>query len=356
MINNEENKKVKIKKNTLQNISMLIGSVFLGVALIILFITTIMSDTVYTITYHDEHNQVNENITSLTSEDEVKLIDLEEQQDNNGYGFRFVGWSTDEEFTNIIDSLKNVSSDMDLYASYEKYSIGLSYTSNGDMVDGLGTVTHKDIIIPSKINGNDIIGIEENAFLESDITSVYIPDSIVKINDFAFSTCTSLVDIRFPDKLTTVGTAVFIDCVLLASIELPENITTLGMLMFYGCTSLTSVTIPSSVTNLPDATFAVCSQLETVNLSDGLLSIGEGAFAECTSLVSIELPNSVTNIDTHLFVDCTSLTTVVLPKDLTELSNYFFDGCTSLQNIVIPDSVTYIGNQFFLVVHHYKIL
>ena len=63
------------------------------------------------------------------------------------------------------------------------------------------------------------------SLIDRSITSITIPDSIIKIGEEAFAYCTSLTSVTIPDGITTIRESAF------------EN-----------CTSLTSVTIPSTTT------------------------------------------------------------------------------------------------------------
>lgn len=97
------------------------------------------------------------------------------------------------------------------------------------IVDGDGILqkykgSGKDIIIPSEAEGVAIIGIGEEAFFGSDITSVELPDSI-----------------------ETIGLCAFEDCASLKTVKLSSGMAKLDDI-FTGCTSLEKVIIPASIT------------------------------------------------------------------------------------------------------------
>lgn len=70
-----------------------------------------------------------------------------------------------------------------------------------------------------------------------------MPNSVTKIDDCAFSDCTSLQSIVIPDGVTTIGTRAFIRCDNLQSIEIPDSVTLIGIDVFRDCRSLQSITI-----------------------------------------------------------------------------------------------------------------
>ncbi|MDR2921812.1 MAG: leucine-rich repeat domain-containing protein [Treponema sp.] len=75
--------------------------------------------------------------------------------------------------------------------------------------------------------------------------SFTIPNSVTSIEEWAFSSCTSLTSVTIPNSVTSIGSA------------------------FGGCTSLTSVTIPASVTSIGAWAFAICTSLTNVTFATG---------------------------------------------------------------------------------------
>ncbi len=84
------------------------------------------------------------------------------------------------------------------------------------------------VSIPSATNGYPIVSIGDDAFLNSAITSLMIPDSVTSIGYEAFGLCASLA---------TVNDAL-------------NGITNIAQYAFFTCTNLTSLAIPSGVTIL----------------------------------------------------------------------------------------------------------
>ena len=257
---------------------------------------------------------------------------------------------------------------------YATGSIGLMFTSNGNgtcYVDGIGTCTDTDIVIPSIYNGKAVTSIGDHAFKScSKLTSIVIPDSVTSIGSSAFSSCSSLTSVTIgnsvtsigsnafygcsgltsvtiPDSVTSIGDYAFAWCSGLTSIEIPDSVTSIGDRAFYECSGLTSVTIGNSVTSIGDWAFSSCSKLTSVTIGNSVTSIGDYAFYSCSSLTSIVIPDSVTSIGSSAFCNCSSLTSVTIGNSVTSISSYAFKSCSSLTSIVIPDSVTSIGDYVF---------
>ena len=174
------------------------------------------------------------------------------------------------------------------------------------------------------------------------VQEVIIEDGVTRINDYAFSACTSLKSITIPDSVTYIGDDAFSACTSLKSITIPDSVTEIGDDAFWNCNSLKSVTIPDSVTYIGRA-FEYCTNLSSITIPNGVKSIGQYAFYYCESLASVTIPDSVTRIGEKAFYYCTSLTSITIPDSVTDIGDYAFCDCKSLKSITIPESVTEIG-------------
>ena len=132
-----------------------------------------------------------------------------------------------------------------------------------------------EVTIPSEINGVKVTIIGGQTFLtRENLKKVVIPDSIVQIEETAFSECKNLTDINIPETISTI-----------------EGLT------FDGCESLTEITIPSSVTKIETWAFLDCTGLKKIVIPDSVTEIESGAFQDCTSLSDVTLPEHFNNED-----------------------------------------------------------
>ena len=125
--------------------------------------------------------------------------------------------------------------------------------------------------------------IGERAFMNDGINRVTIPDSITRIENYAFAYSK------------------------LISIEIPQSVTYIGYAAFAYCSAIESVTIPSSVTALGPYAFAYCSSLEEVNVEAQIDTLYIGTFK---GIVANDFSGIYTN---------TSLTKISLPSTLKYL-------------------------------------
>ena len=125
----------------------------------------------------------------------------------------------------------------------------------------LGETCSGDIIIP-----DNVTRIADDAFRESKIKSVVIPESVKNIGESAFSHCSYLESVIIPEGITCISEYAFSHCNSLSTVILPEGLTNIDGYAFIECTKLVSVNIPKNVTNIGTCAFSYCSRLTSVFL------------------------------------------------------------------------------------------
>lgn len=97
---------------------------------------------------------------------------------------------------------------------------------------------------------------------------VVIPDkvdgySIVGIDSRAFQYCMGVTEVTIPNTVKTIGICAFY-CAGLTTLTIPDSVTTISNQAFQNCQRLTTVTIGSGVTTIDNYAFSDCTSLETV--------------------------------------------------------------------------------------------
>ncbi len=250
---------------------------------------------------------------------------------------------------------------------------GFRFEENDDgtctLVEYTGDAT--DVVIPSVDGiGRTVKYIGSTAFSGKAINSVYIPDSVERIEFRAFWNCTFLTEVRLSESLKEIDSSAFAGCASLEeitiprtmkvigeyalansgieSVQIPDTVVSIGNNAFNGCTKLTSVCIPDSVTTIGERAFSDCSVLENVTLSQQLTSIDNSAFANCKELSAIIIPDSVKTMGSGVFQSCENLAEATLSSQLRIIPSDTFWGCTDLSQIDIPDAVTTIEESAFM--------
>ena len=187
-----------------------------------------------------------------------------------------------------------------------------------------------------------------NAFSNSTIKRVVLPEGLHTISSAAFAWCEQLEEIQFPSTLKMIDEVAFANCSSLKEIVLTEGLEFIGAGAFHACSSAEKAILPSTLTTLSRRVFDFCVSLKEVIIPDSITSIQDGVFSHCESLRSIHLPDGISRISNWAFADCTSLTDFNFPASLEEICDVAFLNCASLKRIDIPATVTKLGRQCFV--------
>lgn len=190
-------------------------------------------------------------------------------------------------------------------------------------------------------NGGRSIG--EDAFRDcSSLEGVIFENTVLeKISDGAFWGCSALSSIALPDSVTEIERNAFFETGL-RNIQLPEKLTLIGGGAFCNCKNLKQVQLPPQLKELGEGAFFNCENLAQIQLPSQLNKLGTDAFRDCTSLDKIDIPAGLKQIESATFCN-TGLTSVTLHEGLTKIEDWAFHDCLKLKKIRIPKSVTDIG-------------
>ena len=249
--------------------------------------------------------------------------------------------------------------------------------------------TVKNVLIPAKIDGVTIVGIDPYVFVNRDdyfgyvndnttLASVSIPNTMEEIGENAFMRCTALSTLRFApgSKLKTIGADAFQGCSSIISLAIPDGVENIGDGAFYGLEKLKYLTMSGEVdasgwiswwgidTLTLTGTYVFGRapadrddylwdnplpgrNARKVILSEGITSIGEYAFNHCQNLKEIVLPASLQTIGAYAFNSCQSLEKLALPAGLQTIDAHAFEECRNLVDVTIPDSLQTLGQDCF---------
>ena len=209
-----------------------------------------------------------------------------------------------------------------------------------------------DVIIPNEIDGCPVTAIGKNAFnpdtfdisaemrsTRTNLKSIGIPETVLKIYDSAFSGCKNIESIVLPDTLIFLDSYAFSGCSSLKKINLPVGIAELSMKVFVGC-GFNQFIIPEHIKKIGSGVFAGCKNLSCINLPDWLTFIPDSMFAGCTSLEAIDIPQNIEIIGCGAFSGC-SLKTIAAPNCVKQIDSYAFRDCKSLECANLNQSITF---------------
>ena len=154
-------------------------------------------------------------------------------------------------------------------------------------------------------------------------TTYTIPDGVITIGAHSFAYCTWLDSVQIPDSVTKIEDYAFDNCGL-TEIDIPNSVTTIGGQAFANC-KFTTIHIPDSVTTIEGGVF-LGSKLESIVWPSQIKSIPHGAFEYCFDLRSVVIPDTVTTIENSAFVH-SGVKTIHIPPSVTSIAPSAFNHC-----------------------------
>ena len=192
-------------------------------------------------------------------------------------------------------------------------------------------------IIPEKVklfnNEYTVVAIDEQAFRESDVTQIELPNTIKTIGLGAFYNASKLSNIEIPASVTEIGPSAFEGCRYLDTVVMGDNVTKIGSCAFFGCVCLTTVKLSNKIKTLEERTFTNCNSLKSVNIPTSLNKIGDVAFGGCDKLTSLTMPATLKTIGENAFYKCKNLEIKGIPAT-AKIAPTAFDLCKHKYNIV----------------------
>lgn len=94
---------------------------------------------------------------------------------------------------------------------------------------GCTTLTGENLKIPK-----NIVTITANAFKESGLKKLYIPNQVTTIGASAFEACKNLEDVHISNNISIISQSTFKNCEKLEKIEIPVKVAKIGTNAFYG--------------------------------------------------------------------------------------------------------------------------
>lgn len=218
-------------------------------------------------------------------------------------------------------------------------------------VSGFYTDIPEEVVIPAEveINGKKytITELGDSALAQSAVKSVYVPYTVTKIGNFAFSGCPNLETVSIPTTVTKIANGLFANCTGLVTVDfIPTSVTSIGERAFEGCKA-TSIVIPDSVKKIGAFAFVDCGYVDTIVLPSTLEEIPNDCFNGCQYLNNVVLPDSVKVIGKNAFKGCKRMTNFAMGAGVEKVGDSAFADCTNMTKFAFTDSVKSIGTLVF---------
>ena len=187
--------------------------------------------------------------------------------------------------------------------------------------------------------------------------TLFIPNSVTEIGEFAFNGCVRITEIFIPDSVVAIASTafessnieyfhvdeqnkyyssqngiiynkelnriLFVPSKLNGSVSIPEGVTEISSCAFYK-RNITEIIIPGSVKRIMEFAFFNCCELKKVTLFEGVEIISFAAFGICKKLSEIQLPGSIKRIESCAFIFCDELKSVIIPEGIESVGDHAF--------------------------------
>lgn len=275
------------------------------------------------------------------------------------------------EVTMKLDYLQNTGNSLYVPTNITTDNTCFSYNASG-VITKYDYSCGNEVSIPESIDGVNIKSIANNAFVASDNTKplqsinmenasylttfsfsdftnlkhATLPKTLVEIPQKAFFNC-PLTTINLPDTVEKIDNYAFKGTSLSGSLYLPKSLKTIGVGAFDSLKLTGTLTIPDSVTTISNEAFYNNKFTKLViGQNSSLTTIGNNAFRNNQISNAIALPKSVITIGNNTFCN-NSISKLALNYGLKSIGNYAFGTNKITGTINIPVTVEKIDAQAF---------
>lgn len=130
------------------------------------------------------------------------------------------------------------------------------------------------------------------ACFERKAGDIVIEDGVKEIARSAFSNCYSINSVWLPDSVEKIDEFAFNDCTNLCSIHFGKNVKQIGRSCFRGDKHLTETELPGTIKELTSYSFAYCITLDSLKINEGTQSIHPDTFFG-TYIEKLFIPSSL---------------------------------------------------------------
>lgn len=275
------------------------------------------------------------------------------------------------EVTMKLDYLQNTGNSLYVPTNITTDNTCFSYNASG-VITKYDYSCGNEVSIPESIDGVNIKSIANDAFVASDNTKplqsinmenasylttfsfsdftnlkhTTLPKTLVEIPQAAFFNC-PLTTINLPDTVEKIDNYAFGGTSLSGSLYLPNSLKTIGISAFEGLKLTGTLTIPDSVTTISNEAFYNNKFTKLViGQNSSLTTIGNNAFRNNQISNAIALPKSLTTVGYNAF-RANSISKLALNYGLKSIGYEAFEGNKITGTINIPVTVEKIDAQAF---------
>lgn len=173
------------------------------------------------------------------------------------------------------------------------------------------------------------------AFKSSGFFSMSIPETIVRLNDSVFSSCTRLVEVVIPGSIEEIGQEAFAHSYNIAKITIKNGVKKIRQSAFTYMGNLQELDLPPSVNVIEPLAF-MWNSMNRVIIQGQSVRIGEGSFAHCALLTNVTFVGTEEIFFAKTAFTYSTNAFIYLQKDLKLMTGYEPVTCTDDECMCTP--------------------
>ena len=194
---------------------------------------------------------------------------------------------------------------------------------------GGSSESYKNVVVPEtlSIDGKDYpTAIGAGCFMDTEITTLVLPDNITEIPDSMCKNCKQLSTVTF-SNVESIGAEAFYFCenykVQMSELDNghPEKIKSIGKCAFTFSGLYGKVTITPDL-EIVQSSFNCCKHITEIEVTEGVTVLPDFVFGDCEAVTKVTLPETLTSIGKRAFYRA-NMPSITIPKSVVELGDYF---------------------------------
>ncbi len=230
-------------------------------------------------------------------------------------------------------------------------------TANGAIITDYSGTSTGVVTVPDVFENEGVeypvIAIGTKAFEGATAAEIILPETVRKIEAYAFNQCANLTKTNLPNGITVIEPYTYSLCSSMSEITIPESVVYICEGAFAGKRPASEIVIPSSVKSIGPKAFYANPLITSLTLNEGLEIIGENAFANHDNFLdvleeySLTLPSSIKEIGKGAFEYSGVSGEVVIPESIKVIPENMFMESPYLTSVAMHSGVTTIGVSAF---------
>ena len=229
------------------------------------------------------------------------------------------------------------------FSSHYKGEVNIVIPSElfGVTITSIGKGAFKGSDIKTVSISDTVTSIGAEAFMNTKLESVSFSKNIDTLGESVFYG-TLLTSVEIPSKVTVLPVRAFKECNLLKTVVLPDTLRRIEYYAFVDCFALENINTPSSLEYMGEGIFWTCRSLSSPLISPKLSSISWSSYRNCLNMKTITIPGNIKVIQADAFI-YNGVQSLKIAEGFEELSYSSLKLACDLKELYLPKTLKKVG-------------